>query len=127
MAEHNIGVEVYGIYRVGNCKGKIMAKNFLNAGYICFGSVTDKNFVRIKAYSAGFIIALNDGMTEKIIPLFGAVAVKRFGSCHVVNCFVEGFNNSGCQRFRDVTDTETDYLSVSFLFIVGNLLGNCLE
>ena len=127
MAEHNIGVEVYGIYRVGNCKSEIMTENFLNAGYIGFGSVADENFVRIEGYSAGFIIALNDGMTEKIIPLFRAVTAKGFGSCHIVDCFVECFNNSGCQRLRDVTDTETDYLLVSFLFIVGNLLGNCLE
>ena len=125
VAAHDVGVEVYGVDRIGYGKGQVAAKDFLDAGNVGLGTVTDEDFVQFQIDTARFIISVNDGLTEKIIALFGTIAAERFGFSHFIDSFMHRFDDGRSQRAGYVADTETDDVRVGMGLGIGcNFFGN---
>lgn len=108
MAEHDVGVEVNRVYRVGYGEFQIAAEDFLNAGNVGLCAVADEYFVDVEVDAARLVVAVDDGLTEEIISLFRAVAAERFGLAHFVDGLVHRFDDGRSQGARYVADAETD-------------------
>ena len=125
VAAHDVGIEIYRIYRIGYGEGQIAAEDFLDAGCICFGTVADEDFIQLQIDAPCFIIAVNDGLTEKIVTLFRTIAAEGFGLAHFIDGFMHRFDDGRGQRTGDVANAETDDVRIGMgLGIGGNFFGN---
>ena len=76
-AGHHIGIPVNRIDRVGNKDGIILIEEIQNISHIAFGSIADKDVLRVYMYAKAFII-ISDSFPQEEVSLLRAVAMKAF-------------------------------------------------
>ena len=116
MAEHDVGVEVNRVYRVGYGEFQVVAEDFLDAGDIGLGAIADEDFVQIEVDAARLVVAVDDSLTEEVIALFRTVAAEGFGFAHFVDGLVHGVDDSRGQGTGDVADAEADDIRFRMCF-----------
>lgn len=116
MAAHDVGVEIDRVNGIGYGEFEVAAEDFLDAGDVCFRTVTDEDFVKIEVDASRFIVTVDDGLAEEVIALFRTVAAEGFGFAHFVDGFMHGVDDGRCQGTGDVTDAETDDIRFRMCF-----------
>lgn len=116
MAEHDVGVEVNRVYRVGYGEFQVVAEDFLDAGDVGLGAIADEDFVQIEVDAARLVVAVDDSLTEEVIALFRTVAAEGFGFAHFVDGLVHGVDDSRGQGTGDVADAEADDIRFRMCF-----------
>ena len=124
-SRHDIGVQVNGINGIRDGYYVIDAKDLLNIAAVTFGTVADEDFIPFHPESAARIIMFNDGVDEKIVALFRAVAAEALLASHFGHGFFHGGHGSGRKRQRHVTDAEANDLCLGMgVFECGNAAGD---
>ena len=116
MAEHDVGIEVDRVDRIGYGKFQVIAEDFLNAGDICLGAIADEDFVQIEVDATRLVVAIDDGLTEEVIALFRTIATEGFGFAHFVDGFVHSVDDSRGQGTSYVANAEADDIRFRMCF-----------
>lgn len=68
-----------------------------------------QNFVVGHLDPLGAVVVFRDGMSEKLIALFGSVAMKARALAHFIHRFMHGVTNGRRQRFGHIANTATNH------------------
>ena len=110
-AAHNVGIQIYRVYRIRNQDSVCIAENIGDISAITLCTVADENFIAFQGNTEGSIIFYQCRM-QKIIALLRTIATESFLYAHFCYSFRHCINNTFCQRQGNVTNTQADNLFV---------------
>ncbi len=87
-AIHNIGVNIYRIYGVGNQDNVIFGKQVSDVSGVTFCAVRDEYFIGVYC-SAISPVVVNNCFTQEFVALFRTIAFKGFGACKGIYTFMK--------------------------------------
>ena len=106
---HDVGVDVDGIYRIGDRQAGVAGEDFLDVAAVALGPVRDEDLVGLDPAAAGGVVVLSHRLAEEGIPLLRPVALEGGALGHLVGRGVERLDAHGRQGLRDVADPEADH------------------
>ena len=71
-------------------------------------AITDKNLIGLDVSPVGFEVMLGNGLTEKCVALFWAIALERGTGGHFLGRCVQCGDTNGGQGLGHIADAETD-------------------
>ncbi len=125
---HHIGIDVYRIDGVGDSYEVIPMEQFLEVTCVGLGSVVDEYLVGIEVDATRQEVVLDNGLAEKVITLFRAIATETGCSSHLVGSSVHRLDNGRTERLGDIANTQRDDISLRMHHFEGiHLLGDISE
>lgn len=79
-ARHDVGIEIDGIYRVGDENHIVPVENIANIPHVALRAVGNKYLVRPDLHAARRIVAGSDGLAQERVARVGPVAVEALGA-----------------------------------------------
>ena len=92
---HNIGVQIYWIYRVRHQNSVSIAEDISDITTVTLSAIADENLIAVQAYTKGSII-FNQCIMQEIIALLRTIAAEGFLHAHFGNCLGHRFYYAGC-------------------------------
>ena len=89
-AGHDIGVQVYRVYRIRDGNGVIGAEDFLDVAAVALGTIRHEYLVSLNAQP--LVVVFDDFIHQEAVALLRAVAPEGIGGCHFVYCLVHGLD-----------------------------------
>ena len=127
-ANHDVGVDVNGIDRVGDGHGVVPPYELTDVSRVRFCTVVDEYFVGVEVHATGQEVVLYDSLPEPDVSLLGTIAVEGLLMGHIVDGLVHSVDDGGAEGLRDVADAEADDVGLGVHGLVGvDLLGNVGE
>ena len=104
VADHDIGVDVNGIDRVGDGHAVAGAEDVEDVAAVALRAVGDKDFVVGDVEPAVAKIVLRDGLAEEVIALFGSVSAEGVAVAEFIDRFVQRLTAGRGEGFGHITD-----------------------
>ena len=115
---HDIGVNIYRIYRVWDQDDIILVKKVCNVSGITLGTIGYKNFVGCDR-DIVLTIIINNRIAKKRISMVWSIALECLSTGKGINAFVELFDDRGTNGECHIANTQTNHF---FVGIVSDIL-----
>ena len=112
---HHVRIDVDRIDGISDGDNVLGPEDIEDIPGVALRAVGDENLVGGNSHATRFVIILGNGVTEKVVPLFGPVTAERLAATHLVDGPMHGFDHGRRQRLRHVTDPQADDLRLRIL------------
>ena len=109
-ARHDIGIHINGVDGISHGNDAFPTEKLLKIPQIALCAVTDEDVRRIDLHATGGEIALRNGLTQKGVALFRAVAPEALGCGLLIHGLVQSRDDGRRQGAGHVSDAEADDL-----------------
>ena len=124
-SRHDVAIDIDRIDGVGDAHAALGGEDVPDVAAVALGSVTDEDLVELKLHAPGGVVVVEDGLTQEIVTLLGAIATEGVAVGHLINGLVHGLDAGLGEGLRHITYAQTDdVLPRAFGFEGLDLLGN---